>query len=327
MAINIDTQDLDNYPGETKRVTVDLDSVVPIGEEGDEKFVLSTSTSAYSDNINRTSIQDLYITDMKGGWLKSSGFAGAAGKFYLDATHKSFKVKLDATVSGTDGSGYYTINLTPNGDETPVPGEVVADEIKTEIRAIADNIETADVGFTTAYANASVIYRSGKFWIQSGSIGSYYSGNSRTSVDIIPADTNDCTVELGFDLPTTSYDLSNVAVKETLLNLDYTADAAVVNINTGTGAVEGMAFMITDGDTKTDYFTALSGTSDAAITVATLGTNGFTGITNSYTASEAKLQLLKEQDPEGEPNSWYITIDQLVRYGIKVMINQIDYSS
>ncbi len=88
-----------------------------------------------------------------------------------------------------------------------------------------------------------------------------------------------------------------------------------------------MAFMITDGDTKTDYFTALSGTSDAAITVATLGTNGFTGITNSYTASEAKLQLLKEQDPEGEPNSWYITIDQLVRYGIKVMINQIDYSS
>ena len=31
MAINIDTQDLDNYPGNVKRVTVDQDQIVPAG--------------------------------------------------------------------------------------------------------------------------------------------------------------------------------------------------------------------------------------------------------------------------------------------------------
>lgn len=326
MALSIDTQDLTNYPGTSKRVSIDLDSIVPIGAEGDEQFVLSASTTAYSNNTSRTSIQDLYITDMVAGWCKSSGFAGSAGKFYLDATHKSLKVKMDATVSGTDGNGYYTVTLTPNDDDTPVNGSVVAAELETEIRAIADNLETADTGYATAYRNASVEYKNGKFWVVSGSIGSYYSGNNRSSVDIKPADTNDCTQRLGFDLPTTSYALAGVAVKETLLNSSYTADTDTVSVNTGTGAQSGMAFMITDG-TNTEYFTALSGTTDSSIKVATMGTNGFTAISNSYSANEARLQLLKEQDPEGTPTSWYTSIDQLVRYGIKSMASQIDYSS
>ena len=325
MAVNIDTQDLDNYPGTTKRVTIDLDSLVPINNEGDEQFVLSTATTAYSDNDTRTSIQAMYITDMIAGWCKSSGFAGSAGKFYLDATHRSLKVKMDATISGVDGSGYYTINLTPNDDDTPVSGEVVASELELKIRAISNNLVPADTGFSRAYRNASVVYKNSKFWVLSGSIGSYYSGNNRSSVDIIAADTSDCTKELGFNLPTTSHALDGVAVKETLLNSNYTADTDTVSVNTGTGALAGMAFVIADG-TNIDYFTALSGTTDSAIKVATLGTNGFTGISNSYTAEDAKLQLLKPQDPEGTPTNWYTSIDQLVRYGIKVMANQIDYS-
>lgn len=325
MALNIDTQDLENYPGTTKRVTIDLDSIVPIGAEGDEKFVLSTATSAYSDITNRTTIQDMYITEMAAGWAKSSGFAGSAGKFYLDSTHRNLKVKMDATVSGTDGNGYYTVTLTPNDDSTPVAGEVVAAELEVKIRAIADNLETVDTGFSRAYKNASVEYKNGKFWVVSGSISSYYSGNNRSSVSIVAADANDCSKELGFDLPTTSHELDTVAVKETLLNSSYTADTDTLSVNTGTGAVAGMAFMITDG-TNTEYFTALSGTTDSNIKVATNGTNGFTAISNSYSANEAKIQLLKAQDPEGVPTNWYTSIDQLVRYGIKVMASQIDYS-
>lgn len=327
MAINIDTQDLEKFPGNTKRISVDLASIVPIGAEGDEKFVLSTSTSAYSDNIARTSIQDLYITAISAGWCKSSGFAGSSGKFYLDDTHKSLKIKMDATVSGTDGSGYYTVELTPNDDATPVSGEVVALELETKIRELANDLEPADVGFTTAYRNASVEYRNGKFWIVSGSISPYYSGNARSSVIITSSDTNDCTKELGFDLPTTSYSLASVAVKETLLNSDYTANTDTLNINTGTGAKPGMAFMITDGTVEgTEYFTALSGTTDYSIKVATSSNNGFVGITRDYSANRAKLQLLKEQDPEGVPTNWYTSIDQLIRYGIKNMASQIDYS-
>ncbi len=326
MALSIDTQDLENYPGTTKRVSVDLSSVVPINMEGDEKFVLSTTTSTYSDNTERTSIQDLYITSMAAGWCKSSGFPGSSGKFYIDATHKSLKVKMDATVSGSDGSGFYTVDLTPNDDSTPVLGEVVAAELETKIRAVSDAINSADIGFTTAYKNASVEYKNGKFWVVSGSISNYYSGSARSSVIIEAADVTDCSQILGFDLPTTSYGLSNVAVKETLLNSDYTANADTLSVNTGTGASAGMAFMITDG-INTEYFTSLVGTTDSSIKVATSGTNGYTGIQNSYTANSAKLQLMQEQDPESVPTNWYTSIDQLVRYGIKVMVGQIDYSS
>ena len=34
MALNIDTQDLVNYPGTTKRITADLESIVPVGKSG-----------------------------------------------------------------------------------------------------------------------------------------------------------------------------------------------------------------------------------------------------------------------------------------------------
>lgn len=326
MAISINVQDLENYPGTVKRVSIDLESVVPLNMEGDEQFVLSASTSAYSDNTTRTAIQDLYVTELRSGWCKSSGFAGSSGKFYVDDTHKTMRVRIDATVSGTDGSGYYDVTLTPNEDSTPITGEVIASELETNIRALAGSLNTADTGFYSAYRNASVEYQNGKFWIISGSISPYYSGNNRTSVVVASGTTNDCSEVLGFDLPTTSYTLSNVAVKETLLTADYTVGDSTLTVNTGTGATAGRVFMITDGD-NIDYFTALSGTTDSSIVVATNASNNYDGIINNYTASKAKLQLMREQDPESVPTNWYTSIDQLVRFGIKTISNQIDYSS
>jgi hypothetical protein len=198
--------------------------------------------------------------------------------------------------------------------------------MEESIRALADSLNPADSGFYAAYRNASVEYKNGKFWIISGSISPHYSGNSRTSVVVVSGTTNDCTEVLGFDLPTTSYALSNVAVKETLLNTNYTVGDSTVNVNTGTGASAGKVFMITDG-INIDYFTALSGTTDSSIVVPTVATNSYAGIVNNYTANKAKLQLLREQDPESVPTNWYTSIDQLVRFGIKTIANQIDYSS
>jgi len=326
MAISINVQDLENYPGTVKRVSIDLESVVPLNMEGDEQFVLSASTSAYSDNTTRTAIQDLYVTELRSGWCKSSGFAGSSGKFYVDDTHKNIRIRIDATVSGIDGSGYYDVSLTPNDDFTPITGEVVAAELEENIRALAENLNTADTGFYSAYRNASVEYKNGKFWIISGSISPYYSGNNRTSVVVASGTVNDCSEVLGFDLPTTSYSLSNVAVKETLLTSNYTVGDSTLSVNTGTGASAGKVFMITDGD-NIDYFTALSGTTDSSIVVATSASNSYDGITNNYIANKAKLQLMREQDPESVPTNWYTSIDQLVRFGIKTISNQIDYSS
>lgn len=325
MALTVVTQDLENFPGIAKNVSVDQAKLVPVGFEGDEQFVMTVGTSAYGDNDDRTAIQDLYIMDFKAGWCKSSGFAGISGKFDLDATHNSLKVKLDTTASGSDGSGYYTIVLDYNEDSTPIAGEVIAEDMEKKIRAIS--LVIADIGHALSYKNVSVEFKNSKFWIISGSIASQYTGSYRSSVRVIAADTNDCSKELGFDLSWNSEELAAIAVKETVLSADYTHDTTPLTIVAGTGVQVGDCLMISDG-INTDYFTALSGTTDNNIVVSTDSTNNYTGILNDYTTTAgAKVQILREQDPNSEPTMWYESIDQLVRYGIKVMVSQIDYSS
>jgi len=325
VAINIDTQDLVNYPGTTKRVTLDQDSIVPTGYEGDEKYVLKISTTAYSANATSTAIQDLYITDFKTGWCKSSGFAGSGGKYDLDATHYKLKIKLDATVSGSDDSSYYTISLDYNADSTPITGDAVAADMETKIRALT--MVTADTGYSLSYKNCSVYYQEGKFWIISGSTGNYYTGSNRSSVRVLPASSNDCSAELGFDLLLDSESLDAVAVKEAILGSSYTANTTPLIIGAGTGVTAGDCLMITDGN-NTDYFTAISGTTETSINVATLTNNHYIGIANTYTtASGALIQKLRRQDPEGRPTMWYTDIDAISRLGIKSLINQIDFSS
>ena len=61
MATSVTVYDLENYPDNSKSMTLDHKAVVPVGEEGDEKWVLSFTTTAYSDNDDRTAISDLYI--------------------------------------------------------------------------------------------------------------------------------------------------------------------------------------------------------------------------------------------------------------------------
>lgn len=330
MAIRVDTQDLDNYPGTVKVVTLDQDQIVPTGEEGDEKYVLSFSTTAYSDNDNNTAIQTIYIRNFKTGWCKSSGFTGSNGRFALDATHKSLKIKLDATVSGADGSGWYTITLEhENGSY--MSGEAIAADMEVKIRALADSIHVADTGFALSYKNASVEFDDGQFWVIAGSVGRYYTGTARSSVQIAAAASNDCYAMLGFDLPQTSEDLAAVSVKESVLTQNYTTDTANLYIQSGMGVVPGDCLMITDGS-NTDYFTAISGTTDTNIKVPTMATHNYVGVANSYAYSPAasgtgsKVQLLREQDPDGTPTLYYTDIDSITRFGLKSIINQIDYS-
>ena len=323
MALNIDTQDLENYPGNTKRVTVDVASVVPTGYEGDEQIVLTVSTTAYSDNTNRTPIQDLYLTEAKSGWIKSSGFTGS--KFALDSTHNEIRIKLDNTVSGTSsygGSyGYYTITLS-HDDGAYITGDAVADDMETGIRAIptSGSWQVADDGYILAYKNCSVEFTDGKFKIVSGSIGNYYVGTNKSAVVIASGTQNDCSIMLGFNLTLSSEDIANTTVREALITMDYTPGDLTLWIQTGTGVAAGEVMLVTDG-TYTDYFMVNNVVADTQLTVVS------GSITHNYTSSEAKVQLLQIQDPEGEPTSHYTSMDSLGRYGIKHMVNQIDYSS
>ena len=100
----------------------------------------------------------------------------------------------------------------------------------------------------------------------------------------------------------------------------YVGDYTVLHISGGTGAITGDAMVITDGN-NSDYFIV------AGVPFATEITVVSGSISNSYTTAAAKVQLLKMNDPEFEPASAFGTVDSIGRYGIKNMINQIDYSS
>ena len=323
MALNLDTQDLENYPGNTKRVTVDITSLVPTGYEGDEQIVMVVTTTAYSDNANRTAIQDLYIAEAKSGWIKSSGFKGSV--FQLDDTHKSFRIKLDTTVSGSsmyDGTwGWYDVILEHDSGSN-LPGLDLAADMETKIRAIPTDVQwnAGDAGYMMAYKNCSVEFLNGKFKIISGSISSSYTGVDRSAVALASGTTNDCLTMLGFDLTIDSYSLGQVQVKEAELTTNYTAGGSMLYTSGGTGAVVADAMGITDG-TNIEYFIVDStGPATGQITIS--GT-----LDNNYTANTTKVQLLKLNDPEFEPTSVFGNMDSIARYGVKNAINQIDYSS
>lgn len=318
MALNLDTQNIDLYPGTIKRVTVDLDQIIPISQEGDEKFVITVATSAYSDNTARTAIPTTYITDLNVGWTKSSGLAGIGGKFALDATHNQLKIKMDATVSGSDQSGYYTVQLNYNTNGTSIRGEVVAADLEEKIRDIT--CVAADAGYQKAYSNATVEWKDGKFWVMSGTIGRYYTGQYRSSVKVASASSNDCATLLGFNTQVSSEDVATRTIAESLITANYTGGAGSLSINAGTGVAAGNCLSISNG-TTTEYMlvTAVSGTyltvSDATVT----GTYS--------TTNHSRVQILREQDPDVRPIPYCSSVDDIIRYGVKNTINTIDFSS
>ena len=323
MAITVNVQDLVNFPGNVKSMSLDQVSVVPQGYEGDEKYIMKFSTSAYSDIENRTAIPDYYVTDFKSGWVRSSGFSGDSGQFALTASVRGLLVKIDSTISGTtaSGVGYYEIELDINDDGTPLGGEAIAEDLEVKIRALGSTFGAADIGFKAAYENASVEYKDGKFWIVSGTVSKFYTGNNKSSVDVIAGASNDAINELGFNLKTSSAVLATVSIKEALVTSGYTPTASGITIDRNIGASSGDCLVITDL-TNTEYF-QLNAPPTGNGTILNFSS---TAITETYESNMAKVQLLKEQDPASGPLAWFDNFDKLARHGIKTIVNAMDFS-
>ena len=315
---NVTIYDLENYPDNGKTVSVVLSSLVPVGAEGDERWVISSSTTGYSDITNRTAIQDLYIRDIKAGWSKSSGLKGST--FTIGAANKTLGIKMDA-ITNT----YYIVLETGSN----LSGDAIAADMETKIRAIPDswNYVAGDSGYSLSYMNASVEFGNSRFKIVSGSMEPYYTGASRTSVTVTASGVDTAYDDFGFDVGIDSQTMAGLVPKEVALGSSYTTDTTPMTIGAGTGVSAGDALYITDGN-NSDYFTALAGTTDTSVVVATNGTNSFTGVANTYsTTSGTRVQVLKYGDSEAVPAPYYGTIDALVRFGIKTMAQQLDFSS
>ena len=316
MATTVTVRDLVNYPNVSKTVIVDQSTLVPVGYDGDEQWVLTFRTSAYSDNTLRTAIQDIFVMEVKCGWLKSSGLADLTS--YATASgSKSLKVKID------DSSQYYTITLAEG-----ISGiNTIADELEAAIHAIPT---TSGIGWSSnddelAYKNAMVEFKDGKLYILSGSFSKHYTGSTRSSVKVDEASGDTMYYDLGFNLSTDSETIAGAGIYESLISADYTAGEASLYVETATGFEADMCAVITDG-TNTDYFSILA-VSGTKLTVPTVGVNGFDGITNSYSDGLAKVQIMAYQDPDSFPVPYHRTVDSIIRWGVNSMINQIDFSS
>jgi hypothetical protein len=311
MATNITVRDLDNYPDVSKTITVDQSTLVPTGAQGDEKWVLSFVTSAYSDIDNLTAIQDIYVQEFSTGWIKSSGLVDLGTNIVISALSKSFEISID-------GSSYYDVVLT---EDTYGP-DSLADHMQSVIRGIptASGSGWSASDDQLAFKNSMVEYNEGKFKIISGNVSEFYTGSNKSSVHVRASGVDTLYAGLGFDLGTNSEDIATRSVKESLVVGSCGPSSTAISINTMSGLAAGDPIAIVD-DSNTEYFIAASGTSTVSIVVAS-GT-----LVNSYTANEAKVQRLRVQDPDQKPVNYHSTVDSIMRWGILSVINQIDFSS
>lgn len=314
---DVTVYDIENYPDNPSVVTVNLRTIVPTKAEGDEKWVILFSTEGYSDSDLYTEIQDIYVRHIKSGWFKSSGFAG--NRFTISDTSKILGIKLD------NSSRVYYIVLSTGSN---INGSSVASDIQSKIRSIPDSVNwyIGDDDFESSYRNALVDFVDSKFIIVSGSISSYFTGGDRSSVYVTSSGTDTCYYDLGFNLGFSSEILAGMTIKEVLLTESYVSNTSDLKVNYGLSPSEGDCFYITDNNNH-DYFTAISGTTDTTIKICTTINNGYCGIKNNYNVSDGvKIQVIKEQDPDSEPNSYHTDVDSVVRWGIMSMVNEIDFS-
>jgi hypothetical protein len=195
MAVNITVYDLDNYPDNNKTMTVDQSTVVPVGYEGDEQWVLSFTTSAYSDNTNLTAIQDIYVQEINAGWYKSSGLVDLSN-VTISGGNKVLGLNMD------NSSKTYYVQLT----EATYGPDALAEHIRDLIRAVPSTGYWASADDSLAYLNALVDYTDGKIKIISGTVATNYTGTSQTSVVVSASGSDTLYANLGFNLGIGSYE-------------------------------------------------------------------------------------------------------------------------
>ena len=318
MAVNITVYDLVNYPDNNKTVTVDIKQVTPIGYEGDEQWVVSCVTNAYSDNTARTAIQDIYIQNHRVGWLK--GMLAAGPFSIVSGTNQALEIKIDSDPT------WRHIDI-PAGVYS---GDSLADWLEETIRAMNGSVSST---YQLGYMNMSVEYTDGRFQFVSGSVSEYYSGANKSSVNINTGtldlkDGENANHILGLDFPMTSESLASFEAKEARVNGSYTAGNTTLNVKEYTwvdiATISGSVFAITSDNSSWEYFLCTGGTV-SAMTIA--GIHGSGGLINSYSDDDKLLMFDGPQDPQAVPTPWHSEIDSIVRWGVKSISNQIDFSS
>ncbi len=314
MAVNVTVRDIVNFPGGTaKTITLDITQIVPVGGdplEGDEIWVTSAVTTATASGGG--SIQNIFKNQMKRGYIESSGLAGSV--FNIPASAQ-MKIAIDE-------AGGVDIALT---EANNVLGVDIATELEAAIKAEAEvGSGGAKIG-NLSYLNAQVRFENGKFIIESGSVASSFTGTGRSSVALsAPAGpfTDALRIELGFDIATTSEGLAGRQLVETDLTAAYSS-GFLLTVTSTANLNAGDAFEVLDG-TNTSI-ALVSGTISSSVFRFTAVSGVELGLDNTY----ALGSLVRKLHPVNvaDPVSVVDTVDELYRFSIDSIVNQIDFSA
>ena len=315
MAVNVTVRDIVNFPGGTaKTVTLDITQIVPVSGdplEGDEIWVTSAVTTATASGGG--SIESIFKNQMKRGYTESSGLAGSV--FNIPALAQ-MKVAIDESA----GSGVDIALSEANN----VLGADVAAEIEAALKAEAEIGGGGSKIGNLSYLNAQVRFENGKFIIESGTVASSFTGTGRSSVVLSAPDgpfTDALRGVLGFDIATTSEDLAGRQLVETDLTATYSS-GDLLTVTSTANLDAGDAFEIRDG-TNTDIG-LVSGTISSSVFRFTAVSGVDLGLANAY----ATGSLVRKLHPVNvaDPVSVVDTVDELYRFSIDSIVNQIDFS-
>lgn len=303
MAITETVKDIELNPSVSLTATLDMNKVVLVDSEGDEKYVLTCVTSATA--AGGASISDIYIRDFKMGYSKSSGFKNPP--FTISATNNTLQVSID-------GSTPRSITLDSGSG---LSGDDIATDIQAKIAALAAAAALEEGNL--AFLNCTVLFQEGQLIIMSGSLSNTYTGAEKSSVSVTAGATNDASVTLGFNIPVESEALSSKRAAESTLASAFTASGTTLLLNSVEDMNAAEAYTITDG-TNREYFIVDTVTSGGAQLSVASG-----AITNSY-ASGSVVQRIFERDASADLASPVEDIDSIYRFGLKSLANQMDFS-
>jgi len=182
------------YPNNSKTVTVDIVQRVPVGAEGDEKYVVYVYTSAYSDNTLRTAIDPVYTYEMKRGWAQ-----GFIINSPLTTDGGTLTVAIDEddadAVTLTVASGSYSVSTT-------------ATDLQAQLVLIASGTKSSST-HKLGYMNAQVRYEDGRLTFLSGTTKSSYNSSDWTKVSSVKVTGGTVAETFGFTTGyPNSYDLA-----------------------------------------------------------------------------------------------------------------------
>ncbi len=319
MAVNVTVRDIVNFPGGTaKTVTVDIIQIVPVAgnPEGDEIWVSSSTTTATASGGG--SIENIFKNEMKRGFLRSSGLISGLVNIPASA---GFKIAIDEDI----GNG---VDITVDSGNNLLLDDI-AQDIETKIQNEAVTGGGGSKVGNLSYLNCQVRFVGSKFQIESGTLSDTYTGSGKSSIVIAAPDSGtDVRATLGLDITISSALLAARQIVESDLAIAYNAGGDILEVNSTAGLSAGDVIKILDDTNNQNVVISGVGPSNglAASQMRFVTASGVTtGLEETY-AVGSLVRLMHEVDV-ADPVSATATVDQLYRFQIDSLVNQIDFSA